>query len=203
LVAAALAVGVVACSAPDAVPSSRSTTITAVMTTSTVAETTTTTAAETTTTAVETTTTSGGIPYPDTTGDDWFKIVTEIEAFGGWLFENPDEALLSQIVLPGSPWDTLLRSLVTEYVINGWRDLPDGRAQILEVTLQRESAGAVVLLVVSDFDGATTVDATGVVVEEQADTEPQARVWFLDQQDDGRWLIYDVVPIGPVGGVGG
>jgi hypothetical protein len=201
LVAAALAVGLAACSAPDAVSSSTSTTIAVVTTTSTVVETTTAAMPETTTTGVETTTTSGGIPYPDTIGDDWFEIVSEIEAFAGWLFENPDPGLVGEIAEPGSAAATVLLGRIEDYVVNGWRDLPDGRVEIREVTVQSVGSTETVVLVVSDFDGATTVDASGAIVEEKTDTTPFLHVWYLSLQPDGAWLVTGLEPIGPAVGV--
>ncbi len=110
----------------EAPPTTVETTTTTQVTTTTVEATTTTTEPPTTTSVDDT------IPYPDNTGTDWFKIVTELEAFGGWLFEHPDPDLSGVHLRTRKPRLRMVAGgIIEEYAAKGWRDLPGGRAEIL------------------------------------------------------------------------
>jgi hypothetical protein len=161
-----------------------------------------------TTTVVETITTIGvpsttveepAIPYPDTSGDDWFKIVSEHYAFGGWLFENPDATLVAVIAVPLSDYESNIAVAVDEYVKNGWSDLPGGSGEVLDVTIERANPDEASLIVVDGFNGATTVDATGAIVRTVPARGPSAFRFSL-RNLEGAWLIASIEPLGPVAG---
>jgi len=128
------AAAVVACTGNSAtptssVPSTAPTTVTTAVETTSSQATATTTAAPATTIAAEP-------PIPNTTGDDWTRIMTEIYAFIGWLYQNPDSTLLDQVIVPGSEFDQNLGGVVRQYEADGWRELPGGESELREASLQ-------------------------------------------------------------------
>ena len=130
-----MAAAVVACTGNSAtstssVPSTAPTTVT------TAVETTTSSQATATTTAAPATTIAAEPPIPNTTGDDWTRIMTEIYAFIGWLYQNPDSTLLDQVIVPGSEFDQNLGGVVRQYEADGWRELPGGESELREASLQ-------------------------------------------------------------------
>ncbi len=144
-----------------------------------------------------TSTTENDIPYPDTSGDDWLKIATELEAYGGWLFENPRPELVKRWAVPGTPPYEELHAFLTTYAENGWRDLQGGRAEIRSADLQTMSDDGTLaqVVVVSDYDGALTVDRSGNVVKEDEDRPPRAWSWKLRNTEDG-WKLIEVTFLG-------
>ncbi len=170
----------------------------------------TTTTAAATTTVVEpstsidstTTTTVSEIPFPDTTGEDWKRIVTEIVAFIGWLYENPMPELLERVAVPGSPYFERNIETYREYEAKGWRDLPGGRASVVVVALAAgdPASGSVILRVASEYDGATTVDGDDQVVREDPGREPLVRTWVLEGSREEGWRIVDLSTVGPYEG---
>ncbi len=180
----------------DAPPTTAETTTTTQSTTTTVEETTTTTEPP-STTAVDDT-----IPYPDNTGTDWFKIVTELEAFGGWLGEHPDPSLIRLIAVESSPIYKGIDQVISEYATSGWRDLPGGRAEILaaEFAAGVVDLGEVQVRVASDYDGATTVDSEGTVVRTTPDEDPKVTTWTLRGSEAEGWRLYSVTYVGPYEG---
>ncbi len=160
------------------------TTQTPAETTTTVPDTTTTTAAPTTTAVAE-----AEIPLPDTSGDDWFRIMSELENFAGWLFENPRTDLVNYFVHPGSEAEENFAPTIQERAENQWRTLPGGRAVPVEVAPQSVEPDRVRLLYVYDFAGATVVDRDGNIVEEVPGTPRQALIVTLAKGDDDRWRL--------------
>ena len=195
-----MAAAVVACTGNSATSTS-SVPSTALTTVTTAAETTTSSQATATTTAAPATTIAAEPPIPDTTGDDWTRIMTEIYAFIGWLYEHPDVELIEHIAVAGGEFESGFAPIIREYVENDWRDLPGGRADLREATLQSESGGQAVVLVIDDFDGATTVDADGSVAKEAPDRLPFAFLTTLQRDDAGRWRVLEIDNLGPVDGV--
>ncbi|MGF1666865.1 MAG: hypothetical protein ACFCVC_11415 [Acidimicrobiia bacterium] len=169
-------------------------------TTTAVETTTTTTVATTTTSPAPSTTVAPEPPIPDTSGDDWTKIMTELYAFAGWLFQNPDSSLLGYLALPGSEVDLNLGGLLREYEAESWRELPGGGSAIREVALQSESGGRAVVLVIDDFDGSVAVDAEGTVVREDEDRPVSGFLWTLELGEDERWRLVAAEPLGPIDG---
>jgi hypothetical protein len=170
----------------------------------TVPPTTTTTVVESTTTvapaATTTTTVVSEPPIPDTSGDDWTKIMTELYELANWLYEYPDSSLLEYIVVPGSEADVNFGGVIRQYEADGWSQLPGGGSEIREVALQAESGGRAVVLVVSDFDGSTAVDVRGTVVREEEDQPVRATLWTMELGEDQRWRVVEVDQLGPIEG---
>ncbi len=140
----------------------------------------------------------GDVPYPDTSGDDWLRIASELHEFGGWLFEHPTPDLVALWGEPGTPPFEALHSYLVEYADRGWRDLPGGRAEIRSADLQllSDDGSLAQVLVVDDYDGAVTVDASGTVVKTDEDRPPGASMWKLRKTDEG-WRIIEVTHLGP------
>jgi hypothetical protein len=193
---------VAACSGSAEPAVTVATTLPSTTTTTTAVETTTTTAAPTTTTsAAPSTTVAPEPPIPDTSGDDWTKIMTELYALVSWLYQNPDPSLVGALAVPEGMYHTRFSEVIQNYVDNGWRDLPGGHAEVREAVLQSKSGGQAVVLVIDDFDGAVTVDAGGSVARETPDRPPHAALYTLQTSEDG-WRILAVENLGPVEGVG-
>ena len=149
------------------------------------------------TTTLPPSTTTIDVPLPDATGQDWLHIATELEQFAGWLFENPDPELVSEWAVEGSSAYETLYPLISESFENGWRDLPGGRAEVLNaefVTGDVES-GSAVIEVATHYDGATTVDADGNVVLEEPGRGVATSQWLLAQGSDGRWRVRDIMRV--------
>lgn len=138
------------------------------------------------------------IPYPDMSGDDWDRIVSEVMTFWGWLYENPNPLLVQAASLPGSPAAERFGEVIEEYASNGWHDLPGGRAEYRSAELQTisEDGSLARVLVIDDYDGAVTVDAEGRVVKTDEDRPPGAWAWKLRMTADG-WRIIEVMYLGP------
>jgi hypothetical protein len=192
---------VAACSGAAEPEPTVATTVPTTTTTTTVETTSTTVAPTTTTTAAPATTVAAEPPIPDTSGDDWTKIMTELYELGDWLYEYPDSSLLEYLAVPDSEFDLNFGALIRQYEADGWSQLPGGESVLREVALQSESGGRAVVLVVDDFDGATTVDAAGTVVRVKADRPANAFLWTLERGGDQRWRIVEVESLGPVEGV--
>jgi hypothetical protein len=127
-----------------------------------------------------------------------------LESFAGWLFENPDPGLVEYTSHPGSPDFDWLQAEISEYAENGWRDLPDGRVEVLvaELVAGEPESGAVQLRVASSYDGATTVDADGNLVQTSDGREPQVFTWLLRGSVEEGWRVAETSLVGPYTGEG-
>lgn len=161
----------------------------------------TTTVGTSTSTVVPTSTASAEPPIPDTSGDDWEQILQDIFAFFEWLFINPpdDTALVDEVFVPDSPVDMGFRPFLVDQIENGWRDLPHPGLEIRRATLEsmQNDGNTAVVLAVTDFDGAVTVDASDEPVVTTPDRPPNFVLYTLELRADGQWRLSDIKEVGP------
>lgn len=196
LLAAGLVLVAVACTSAEPAPTTAVST--SVVSTSTSPSTVPTTVAPTTTLAPTTTTVS--IPLPDNRGDDWLRIVSELQRFSGWAFENPSLDHVAVWAAPGGPIEERFTELMAEFVEKGWRTVPGGLAHIYSVELISVDADEAVVLAVLDFDGDIAVDADGNEVMTFESQPKTSNRLVLHWDDDAGWRTFSGEFVAFVGG---
>ncbi len=166
--------------------------------TTTLATTTNTTGA-TTTTLTEPTTSAVEIPYPDTTGEDWVRILRELRSFVVYMLQNPDPELADAYAVPGLPPHQFYVEVLSSYVAEGTRGLPGAEGEVLEATLVDGSvdAGEVTIRLVWRDNGYTAVDEAGEVVEREEPTGDGVYSVVLHGSPESGWRLALWTYVGP------
>lgn len=177
------------------------TTTTSSSTTTTVPESTTTTLSEDTFKGIESSFAEGEVP--DTSGDDFQQILVDLLAYVASLFEAPTSTDdFENAVVVGSAFDGFFRPQYEEQLENGWFRLPRSASEVRRASLEslQDNGTTALVLAVLDFDGSTTVDATGEIVAEEQGSIPSIALFTLTLGSDGQWRVSDVRRLGDAQG---
>lgn len=105
------------------------------------------------------------VPIPDLTGQEFDRIMREMESFRTWLYEHPDPKLLSVIYHSGcwcyQPEYNYLKGLEAD----SWRFADEGTV-ILSVRVLDRPKPDLAVLTVTNGHGPESVDSIGEIVQQ-------------------------------------
>lgn len=134
------------------------------------------------------------VPTPDTTGNDFNRIIREQMAFFDWLHANPDPDLVRMIYHPQCACHSNAREAMSFYEENGL-SLRNLSTTVHQVSISEQVDDRLAILRV-DFErsGDAVVDETGAAVQ---DVEPTVRAEYdvTVIREGRRWLIRDMYKV--------
>lgn len=140
----------------------------------------------------------GEVNIPDTTGEDFVKIVGGLNELLNEISKKPDHTEILDLVFEPSGTARKATELqIANLRSKGWR-YSDSGATASQISLQRRpTSDAALVQLVTEQGPQIVVDGTGAIVQRGDGWKPRREQYTLKRGTDGRWRIVTMTLNGP------
>lgn len=136
------------------------------------------------------------VPTPDTTGDDFNRIIREINDFRDWLYAHPSHSAAVDLIYDRrcDCYDGLQEDL-EELESRGWR-FDDEGTSVSDVEVLEDDDELVRVEVVATRRPQRIVDLSGDLIDSSSGGPPTRYSFLIRLLGDGRWKVITINNLG-------